>query len=265
MGDTLPHDRLKDVDGKSAFTGDLDKNLAEGKVDAVVHSMKDLPSELDPRLTIAATPERGDARDAFVSKSGGSIQSLHGGDKVGTSSVRRQAQLLRLRPDIKVVELHGNIGTRLERLEGGDLSGIVLAAAGLQRLGLGSRISQTFGTDEIVPAVCQGTMAVEARKDDLQTRALLEKIDDPPTRASSECERAFAAALGGDCNVPLGAFAAIQSGTLRAIGMVADPAGNEMARAEAAGPPGEAVALGRSLAAMVEEAGGRRILRGLAH
>ncbi len=263
LGDIMPSRKLGEIDAKSAFTSELDKKLLEGGIDAAVHSMKDVPSEIDNRLKIAATPRRGDPRDALVSGKEGGLAALGRGSRVGTSSVRRKAQLLMLRPDLSVVEIHGNVETRIGKIQGRRLSGVVLAAAGLQRLGLESKISQAFTTDEMVPAVCQGTLAVEARRDDKEMLSLLSKIDDAPTRASSACERAFAAALGGDCNVPLGAFASFSSGRLRAVGIVASPERKGAAKSTISGPAEEAKDLGERLARKVEDAGGRVILREL--
>ncbi len=263
VGDIMPSGKLKGMDAKSAFTSEIDRRLIEGRIDVAVHSLKDVPSELDGRLAIAATPKRGDARDALVSSSGAALTGLERGSRIGTSSVRRRAQLLRMRPDLDVSELHGNVETRLRKLGDNGLAGVVLAAAGLERLGMGSRISQAFETEDMVPAVCQGILAVEARRDDGQTKALLSKINDPLTRAASECERAFAGALGGDCNVPLGAFASCSSGRIQAVGMVANSEGRELAKARISGPVEDAAALGRDLADRVEQAGGRRILKEL--
>ncbi len=261
VGDIMPSEKLKDVDAKSAFTSEIDRWLVEGRIDAAVHSLKDVPAQLDARLTIAATPKRGDARDALVSFNGATLSGLEEGSRIGTSSVRRRAQVLRMRPDLDVTELHGNVETRLRRLGGNGPAGVVLAAAGLERLGLESRISQTFETEEMVPAVCQGTLAVEARKDDRRTNAILSKINDPSTRAASQCERSFARALGGDCDVPLGAFASCRPGRIQAVGMVADMEGKEVVKSRVSGPVEDAVALGRALAEKVEQAGGRRILK----
>ncbi len=262
-GDALPHERLV-TDGKTAFTGDIDRELAEGRIDIAVHSMKDLPLLTDERLVIGATPKRGDPRDALVSPSGATLGRLRKGARIGTSSVRRMSQLLALRGDIEVVELRGNVDTRLRKIEERGLDGAVLAAAGLHRLGLGSRITQAFGVEEVVPAVCQGTLAVEARAGDSDVLAMLEAIDDPDTRASSECERAFSEELGGDCDVPLGAYATVAPGRMVAIGLVADPLGKRSARAEVEGDGRNPKALGRELARKVKERGGAKIMEGIA-
>jgi len=263
LGDLMPPDRRRKVDGKSAFTGDIERQLLAGSIDAAVHSMKDLPTELSEELVIAATPVRGDPRDVLVSRPGLPLSRLREGARIGTSSVRRRAQLLGRRRDLQVLELHGNLETRLRKMDGEGLDAVVLAAAGLERLGLESRISEYFSPEKFIPAVCQGTLAVEARKDDLETLELLRPIDDPATRASSECEREFARRLGGDCYVPLGAYAKQTEERLSSVGMVASVEGDQVAKAEAMGPPGEGGELGAKLAERLLESGGRRILREL--
>lgn len=263
MGDILPPENLGDVDGKSSFTSEIDRLLIEGSIDIAVHSMKDLPTNLDKRVVVAATPEREDARDALVSASAKGLSELRKGARIGTSSVRRKAQLLALRDDLKVVELHGNIETRLKKIEHGHLDGVVLAAAGLRRLGLESRICQLFSTGEMVPAVCQGVLAVVARKDDGETISLLRKIEDAATRAASECERAFANEFGGDCYVPIGAFASHESGMLSVVGLISNLDGRDAVRSSIRGEMADAAGLGRRLAAKLSEAGGLRILREL--
>ncbi|MDE1853820.1 MAG: hydroxymethylbilane synthase [Thaumarchaeota archaeon] len=263
VGDVVPAEKLGDVDGKTAFTGDIDRQVVDGRVDFAVHSMKDLPASLDERLVVAATPVRGDARDALVSASGSELSRLKLGARVGTSSVRRRAQLLAARRDLKVVEMHGNVETRLRKMDNEHLDGVVIAAAGLKRLGLESRASQLFSVDEMVPAVCQGVLAVEARRDDRELLAFLRRIDDPVTRASSECERSFSEKLGGDCDVPLGAFASVGSSELNAVGMVADTEGLEMVKVRIRGGMSDPKDLGRRLAAKLSEGGGGKILKEL--
>jgi hydroxymethylbilane synthase len=262
LGDTVPAEKLGDVDGKAAFTGDIDRRLAEGGIDISVHSMKDLPANLHEELVIAATPPRGEARDAFVSVTGQPLSEIRSGARVGTSSIRRKAQVLAARRDVVVVDLHGNVETRLRKMEEG-MDGVVLASAGLQRLGLGSRVCQLFSVDEMVPAVSQGVLAVEARRDDGEVLSLIARIDDPATRAASECERGFSEELGGDCDVPLGAYAHVDSGRLSAVGMIADAEGREVVKDSVEGGLEDPRGLGRRLAAKVGNAGGRRILEEL--
>lgn len=243
--------RPGDAGAKGAFTGDLESMLIAGEIDVAVHSMKDLPSEETDGLAIGATPKRADPRDALVTRGGGTLETLTRGSKVGTSSLRRRAQLLEMRPDIEVVELHGNVDTRLRRIEeapADGLQGIVLAAAGLSRLGEESRISQVFGVDEMVPAVGQGTIAVQVRYGDTDVRNALSGIDDEPTRVESLAERALARRLGADCNVPVGGCARVEGRMVRLVGMMAEADGSALRRRSLSGPLGRAVSLGESLA-----------------
>jgi hydroxymethylbilane synthase len=260
-GDLLGPRGREGVDGKTAFTGEIEKKLVEGTIDFAVHSLKDLPTKLDERLVVAATPHRGDPRDALISTSGMKLSELKAGARVGTSSARRKAQLLAARRDLKVVGLNGNVETRVRKLQEEHLDAVVLAAAGLERVGLGSRITHRFGTEEMVPAVGQGTLAVEASRERSDMLELLRSIDDPATRASSECERAFSDELGGDCFVPLGAFAESGRGRATVTGMLADPDGETMVKSSLSGKSEDPAALGRELAARVRDGGGDAILR----
>lgn len=263
-GDLSPPEARVGMDGKTAFTGEIERQLVDGKIDLAVHSMKDLPPASDERLVVAAMPPRGDPRDAFVSASKMSFGGLKNGARVGTSSARRRAQLMAARKDIEVVDLHGNVETRLRKLETENLDGVVLAAAGLERLGLGSRVTQLFGTGEMVPAPCQGILAVQARRDSVRVTTILGRIDDAATRTASECERAFSEALGGDCDVPLGAFARVNRGRIDGVGVLADPDGTRLVKISASSTLEGARELGRSLAAKVVASGGDEILRSLA-
>jgi hydroxymethylbilane synthase len=264
LGDILPPDRRKEVDGKSAFTSEIEKQLVAGGVDAAVHSMKDLPNEIGEGLAIGATPVRGDARDALVTHSRMGFHDLPKGARLGTSSVRRRAQLLHLRDDIRVTELHGNVETRLKKIEELGLDGIILAVAGLVRLGLGNRASYTFGTEEMIPAVSQGVLAVETRADDASTLDVVASIDDRNTRHASECERAFSDRLGGDCYVPIGAYAEVDGQRLKVSGMVASLDGRRMAKASLTGNASAARNAGEKLATTLIESGGKRILEEIA-
>ncbi len=263
-GDILPPDRLGQVDGKSAFTSEIERCLVEDEADVAVHSYKDLPAEVDERLTVAATPARGDARDALVSAQGLGLRELGPHPRIGTSSVRRKAQLMVLRKDAEVVEMHGNVETRLRRMKEIRLDGVVLAAAGLVRLGLSSQITQFFEVDEVVPAVCQGTIAVEARKDDRDILKLLQSVNDERTNRESLCERSFSRRLGGDCNVPLGAYAWEAGESMTVTGVVAKVDGSKSARHKMTGPRVDPATLGEKLADRLMELGGDEILAGMA-
>lgn len=257
-GDASRAGEASGADRKFAFTHEIDRQLIEGRVDVAVHSMKDLPSSLDRRLAIAATPPRGDVRDALVSLSGSTLGGLPTGSVVGTSSIRRKVQLRKLRPDIRIVEVRGNVETRMERMREKGLDGVVVAAAGLQRLGLAGKAAQHFTVDEMVPAACQGILAVESRKDDQGAIQLLKKIDDQATHLESRCERAFLARLGGDCNFPAGAYARVTGAVMKIVGMAAEPDGSSVAKSSLSGPKSEPDELGKELAERLLKDIGRR-------
>jgi hydroxymethylbilane synthase len=259
LGDRLPPGKRGSVDGKTAFTGDIESKLISGELDIAVHSMKDLPGEMDERLVIAATPARGDPRDALVSNGGSTMSQLPRGAKVGTSSLRRKAQLLRMRDDLQVVDLHGNLETRLRKLTEG-IDAVVLSAAGLERIGASNMITQYFTTGEMVPAVCQAILAVQSRRDDEEVASMLSRIEDRKTRVEATCERAFLVRLGGDCTVPLAANAELAGESLSVVGLVASEDGRETIKKVTNGKPAEAEALGKGLADEVLRAGGDRIL-----
>jgi len=254
LGDRTPpvaKPSLSGAGAKRAFTGDIESLLLDGKIDIAVHSMKDLTSDQTEGLAIGATPPRSDPRDALIATNGGTIKTLPKGAKVGTSSLRRKAHLLKMRRDLEVVELHGNVDTRLRKvIDGGarDLDAIVLAVAGLERIGEDARISQKFSIDEMVPAIGQGIIAVQMRRDDRDIAKVLTKIDDEVTGLESRCERAFAQSLGADCNVPVGGCAIVSGAKIRMVGMLAKEDGSEFRQREVSGPSGEAVALGTKLA-----------------
>jgi hydroxymethylbilane synthase len=254
LGDRLPpaaKQGLGRAGEKGAFTGDLEALLLDGKIDVAIHSMKDLPSELTEGLKLGATPPRSDPRDALVAEGGGTLTTLPKGARVGTSSLRRKAQLLKMRGDLEVVELHGNVDTRLRRVvDGGarDLDAIVLAVAGLERLGEVDRISQTFSIEEMVPALGQGIIAVQMRRGDNDVAKMLAKIDDKATGEESACERAFALRLGADCNMPVGGCARLSGQRITMVGMVAKEDGRDYRRRAISGPRSGAASLGAKLA-----------------
>jgi hydroxymethylbilane synthase len=209
-------DRLQDAafreanpgaeDGKGIFIKEIEEALAAGSIDLAVHSLKDLPTELAPQFAIAAVPARVDARDVLVTVGGKTLYELPEGARVGTTSPRRQTQLLALRDDIQFVAMRGNIDTRLRKLQGGQADALVLAAAGLARLGLTQQISHWFSVSELCPAPGQGALAIECRAEDAATQALLKPLDDVPTRYAVTAERAALHELGGGCSVPIGIF-----------------------------------------------------------
>ncbi|MGH2485562.1 MAG: hydroxymethylbilane synthase, partial [Ktedonobacterales bacterium] len=235
-------------------------------VDAAVHSLKDLPGKLTAGLTIAAIPAREDPRDALISRRGLRLNDLPHGAVVATSSLRRRAQLLHLRPDLRIVSIRGNVDTRLRKTLASDgPDATVLAVAGLNRLGLEAHITEYLPTGTLVPAVGQGALAVEARTSDTATLRLLRRIDDLPTRRSVTAERAVLATLGGGCQVPLGAHATLSpdGATLRLLAVVASLDGACIVRVEREGPANRPAALGREVARTLLRDGARAILDGI--
>ena len=245
---------------KGLFVKEIEESLAGGDVDVGVHSMKDLPAHLAPGLVLGSVPARADARDVLVGGPPGGIRALGAGSRVGTSSVRRRAQILSVRRDLDVVPLRGNVDTRLGRLERGELDAIVLAAAGLARLGLAPPSMQPIPADEVLPAVGQGMLALECRADDAHTRELLVGISDAPAEATAAAERGFLAAIGGDCNTPLAAHASVAGGRLTLRALVIDPEGRERVEDARSGPVADAARLGREVAEGLLASGAGRLL-----
>ena len=262
-GDKILDAPLAKIGGKGLFTQEIEKQMLQGEIDCAVHSLKDLPTVLPQGLAIGAVPVRADARDALVSDKYQSLQDLPAGAKVGTSSLRRQAQLLAIRPDLQLVSLRGNVDTRLRKMKQEGLDAIVLAAAGLSRLQYADRIVEYLDFAVCLPAAGQGALALEVRQDDLRLQKLLQKIHHAETFCSVTAERAFLCCLGGGCQVPVGAFASLQEGRLTLQGVVAAADGSEFYRGRVQGKPEEAELLGKRLAAELLTAGGKRIMRQL--
>ncbi len=263
-GDLLPLEKRAAVEGKGAYTEDIEALLAKGTVDVGVHSMKDLPTKLRSGLTIAATPVRGDPRDALVSRAGTTFASMEQGATVGTSSLRRKAQLRALRSDLKISDFHGNVDTRLRRMKELGIDGIVLASAGLERLGQAHRIAYYFNIQELVPAPCQGTIALEASEDDQATLKILEALDDRDVHAVSTCERSFATRLGVDCDVPVGFHASLEGPNLKLVGAVLSPDGGRVVRNNSEVLASDPTAAGKDFADEILRLGGRKILEEVA-
>jgi hydroxymethylbilane synthase len=258
--------------GKGVFTKEIEEALAAGKVDLAVHSLKDLPTELPKGFEIAAITERQDPRDAFCSRKYAKVDDLPKGARVGTSSLRRQAQLKAIRPDLDIHPLRGNVDTRLRKLEQGEYDAIILASAGLKRLGKTELIRQIIPAEIMCPAAGQGALGIEIREGDAKTRELLKFLDDPAARAATTCERALLNSLGGGCQVPIGAFAEMRldqgkPGKLHLESIVADPDGSKLLRDSRDGTDPEK--LGNAAGAALLARGGDAILeavygRGLA-
>jgi len=255
LGDRRAHtprkSRTERAGEKGAFTGDLERLLLSGKIDVAIHSMKDMLNEPTPGLTIGATLLRGDPRDALLSGDGRGLGRLPKGARIGTSSLRRKAQLLGIRRDIEVVDLHGNVDTRIRKVlvdGSSSLDAIVLAVAGLERMGEEGRISQAFSVDEMVPAVGQGTIAVQVREDDEEVSRVLSHIDHKATRIETSCERAFAQRLGADCNVPVGGCARVSRDSVNLVGVLASEDCLTLVKRKIGGAVANAEEIGRQLA-----------------
>ena len=229
-GDKILDVALSKVGTKGMFTKEIEEALLERRVDLAVHSLKDLPTALAPEFEIAAITKRENPRDAFLARHFDSIDDLPARSRVGTSSLRRQAQIKALRPDLQVIPLRGNVDTRLRKLEEGHYDAIILASAGLNRLGLTQWIRAILPAEVMCPAAGQGALGIEIRAGDAATRAHLSFLDDAAARASTTCERALLNQLGGGCQVPIGAFAEVTNGVIHLNGLVARPDGSELLR-----------------------------------
>ncbi|MGA2595168.1 MAG: hydroxymethylbilane synthase [Bryobacteraceae bacterium] len=254
-GDKITEVPLAQVGTKGLFTKEIEEALLDGRADLAVHSLKDLPTELPAGLILAATPAREDPRDAIV---GMRLADLPRGAKVGTSSLRRAAQLRKLRPGLRIEPVRGNLDTRLRKLDQGHYDAIVLAAAGLKRLGWESRIAEVLSPDIVCPAVGQGALAIETAGS--PGSLICAQLDHTPTRQAVTAERALLGALGGGCQVPIGAYATVADGRLRLQGVVVSPDGAELVRDQAEGLAADAERIGRELGEALLAAGGDRIL-----
>jgi hydroxymethylbilane synthase len=255
-GDKITDVPLAKVGTKGLFTKEIEEALLDGRIDLAIHSLKDLPTEIPAGLTIAAVPERADARDAMV---GAGLNQLPAGAKVGTSSLRRAAQLRVVRPDFVIESVRGNLDTRVRKLDEGQYRAIVLAAAGLTRLGWAHRIAEILPPEVMCPAVGQGALAVETRQEG-EARDFCAALDHAVTRAAVTAERAVLAALGGGCQVPIGAHAEIEGDSLRLIGAVIAPDGDRMVRKGDRGAVADAAEIGRRLGEALLMDGAREIL-----
>ena len=263
-GDRIQNVSLAKIGGKGLFIKEIEEALLDGRADVAVHSAKDLPAEIAPGLELAAFPERADPRDALVCpEAERSLEDLPQGARVGTGSTRRAALLLAHRPDLEVVPLRGNVPTRLARLDEGDLAAVVLACAGLDRLGRSSVISERISPEVLLPAVCQGMLALEGRAGESLTRDL-GKLNAPENLAVARAERAFLGRLGGDCTVPLAAhFEVVESEGLAGQGLVSSLDGRSIARSQVKGSTQSPEQAGETLAVQVLQEGGGEILEQL--
>ncbi len=260
-GDRFQQAKLSQIGLKGVFIKELEDALFENRVDLAVHSMKDVPTRIPRGLAFPAVCKREDVHDALVAKQPGTLSALPPGTRVGTSSLRRQSQLRHHRPDLEVCELRGNVDTRVRKLEAGEYDAIVLAKAGLDRLGWSSKITEVLSTEISLPAVGQGALGIEARAKDRELLDVLSQLDDAETRAGVAAERSLLAELEGGCQVPLGAWGWIDGGRLKLDACVLSADGTEYLRRAAAGSPREAESLGKSLAQTLLAAGADRILK----
>lgn len=263
-GDQILNSPLAQIGGKGLFVKELEQAMEEGRADIAVHSMKDVPMVLPEGFQLAAIGEREDPRDAFVSLRFAGLADLPPGARVGTSSLRRQSQLLEAYPHLSIEMLRGNVGTRLRKLDEGQYDAIILAAAGLKRLGLGERITATLAPEESLPAVGQGALGIECRTDRRDVQELVAPLNDASTAACVTAERAMSRALAGSCQVPLGGYGEIRDGRLQLRGFVAATDGSHVIRGVVEGRPEEAEAIGLALAERLREQGADALLAALA-
>jgi len=259
-GDEILDKSLQKIGGKGLFIKELEVAMQAGEADIAVHSMKDVPAEMPPGFCIAAVLERASPADALVSADGIGLAELPDGAVIGSSSLRRQAQLLALRPDVTVNPLRGNVATRLGKLDSGDYQAIVLASAGLQRLGLESRISQEFGPQDMLPAAAQGVIGIECVDARADLRELLAQLEHADTNMTTMAERAVALTLGANCQSPVAAFATINDDVLTIDALVASTDGREIFREQSSGSIGDAAMIGTAVAEQLLERGARKLL-----
>lgn len=260
-GDVANQAPLWEIGGSGLFVRELERALMDGRVDVAVHNMKDLPSATGPGLVVAAVPEREDPRDVLVSRHGLGLAALPRHARVGTSSSRRCAQLLAFRRDLEIVPLRGNVDTRLRKAEGEDLDAIVLAAAGLIRLGRVDRVTEFLSPELCLPAIGQGALAIQVRGEDRAVAETVAVLEHPPTRAATVAERAFLLAVGGGCQLPMAALCQGEGGQLVMDALVASPDGSRVIRGKLTGPVGDAEGLGRRLYSRLESQGAAELLR----
>ena len=263
QGDKILDTPLAKVGGKGLFVKELETGMLEGRADIAVHSMKDVPVEFPTGLHLAVICEREDPRDAFVSNNFKSLDDLPQGAKLGTSSLRRQAQISALRPDLNIIDLRGNVNTRLKKLDNGEYEAIVLAAAGLKRLKFDDRITQFIATDVCLPAIGQGAVGIECRSDDARVHNLIAPLNDSKTQTRVLAERAMNERLQGGCQVPIAGYAELERGLIMLRGLVGQVDGKKIIRGDIAGPPENAEELGIVLAEDLLSRGADKILNEL--
>ena len=259
-GDKLKDVPLAQIGGKGLFIKEIEEALIAGTVNLAVHSLKDMPAQIPQGMMLGAVPPREDCRDAFISKRYESLSEIPPGGRVGTGSLRRRVQVLHLRPDLEVAPIRGNVDTRLRKMEEQGLDALILAAAGLNRLGLGHIPRGFLSETDMLPAVGQGALGLEVRTRDKEMQDAVAFLDDPPTRFATTGERAFLARLEGGCVVPVAAYGRMQGNSLTLTALISDLEGRRMLKDSLTGPPEEAAALGTRLAETLLDRGGREIL-----
>jgi hydroxymethylbilane synthase len=260
-GDKIQDVPLAKIGGKGLFVKEIEEALLRREIDLAVHSMKDVPSVLPDGLEIICVPEREDPRDALIAREGQSLEKLPVGGRVGTSSLRRQAQLLHVRPDLEIAVLRGNVDTRLRKVRENHFDAIILAASGLKRLGWEQEVTEYLSVKVSLPAIGQGSLGLEGRKDDAFVRNLVAKFEHRPTRMAVTAERALLTRLEGGCQVPIAGYATLQGDTLTLDGLVASLDGKRYIRQVLSGPAGEAGSLGIRLAEQLLDSGAQPILQ----
>lgn len=259
-GDRILDVPLAQIGGKGLFTKEIETELLDGTVDLAVHSLKDMPTVLPEGLCLTAITTRANVGDAFVSNKYASFNELPQGAVLGTSSLRRKAQLLSVRPDLKIVDLRGNVDTRLRKLDEGQMDAIILAAAGLERLGHADRIREIIPTTVCLPAVGQGALAIECRSDNKEVRDMLAFLNDLPTKQATDAERAFLGLIEGGCQVPIGVHAEVENNNVKIEAVIASLDGSKVLRNNITGPAVNAADLGRKLGQQMLAEGGEQIL-----
>lgn len=262
-GDSMQQAPFSQIGGKGIFIKELEEALLDEQIDLAVHSVKDIPTDVPSRLCFPAVCRRDDSRDALVGGKGETLSKLRQGARVGTSSLRRASQLRHARPDLDIREMRGNVDTRLRKVDSGEYEAIILAKAGLDRLGMSGRITEILSPDVCMPAVGQGAIAVQARLKDAEISDALASLDDNETRQSIVAERALLAALQGGCQVPLGAWARFERNALAVDAVVCSPDGSNYIRQRVSGPADQPRELGQRLAQLLIDAGAGTILEGV--
>ena len=259
-GDKITDVPLSRLGGTGLFTKELEVALIKEKIDIAVHSAKDVPTEIHEGLMIGATPKREDPHDVLISSDNATLEKLADDARIGTSSLRRKAQLLAFRPDFKILDLRGNLDTRLKKLDSDDMEAIIVAHAGLIRMGYTGTISQIIPFDIMLPAVGQGSLCIEIRKNDERIKKIVSRIDDRQTKIAVDCERALLAKLQGGCQVPIGAYAEVQENTVSIEAVISTLDGDHAIRDKHSGPIKQAAKIGEELAQRMLESGGEKIL-----